>query len=272
MSDNTIAFIGAGNMASAIFGGLIEKGFAADKLWATTSRDSSLAGPAALGMHVTTDNSLAIANADIVVLAVKPQKLKDVLLPLQAVFAERRPLIISVAVGVEISSIERWLGHSHAIVRCMPNTPSLVQKGAAGLFANALVSDEQKRFSSEIFQAVGLSLWVDKEKQIDTVAAVSGSGPAYFFLLIEAMTNAGVNLGLERNVAEQLTLQTAIGAAQMAIASDVDAAELRRRVTSPAGTTEAAIKSFESNNFAANVDTALHAATQRAAELAKLLT
>lgn len=271
MSDNTIAFIGAGNMASALFGGLISQGYQASKIWAADPYQGSLDKAAALGVNTTLANTVAIAEADIVVLAVKPQVLKEVLLPLQASFAARKPLIISIVAGIEINSLQQWLGDDQAIVRCMPNTPALVKRGATGLFANTNVSIEQRTATTAILDAVGISLWVDSEAQIDAVTAVSGSGPAYFFLLIEAMTNAGEQLGLSRTTAAQLTLQTALGASEMAIASDVDAAELRRRVTSPAGTTEAAVNSFEQQGFRDMVDTALTAASHRSSELAELL-
>jgi pyrroline-5-carboxylate reductase len=271
VSDNTIAFIGAGNMASALFGGLISQGYQASKIWAADPYQGSLDKAAALGVNTTLANTVAIAEADIVVLAVKPQVLKEVLLPLQASFAARKPLIISIVAGIEINSLQQWLGDDQAIVRCMPNTPALVKRGATGLFANTNVSIEQRTATTAILDAVGISLWVDSEAQIDAVTAVSGSGPAYFFLLIEAMTNAGEQLGLSRTMAAQLTLQTALGASEMAIASDVDAAELRRRVTSPAGTTEAAVNSFEQQGFRDMVNTALTAASHRSSELAELL-
>ncbi|ROR98930.1 pyrroline-5-carboxylate reductase [Sinobacterium caligoides] len=271
MSDYTIAFIGAGNMASALFGGLINQGFDADKIWAADPYPASLEQAAALGVNTTSDNHTAIAQADIVVLAVKPQVLKDVVTPLQESFATRKPLIISIVAGIEMTSLERWLGNQQAIVRCMPNTPALVRRGATGLFANPHVSEKQRRQTTEILDAVGISLWLSTESQIDAVTAISGSGPAYFFLLIEAMTEAGSKLGLDRQTAAQLTLQTALGAAEMAVSSDVDAAELRRRVTSPAGTTEAALNSFERDNFRTVVETAVKAAKQRSGELAELL-
>jgi len=153
----------------------------------------------------------------------------------------------------------------------MPNTPALLGKGVSGLFATPDVTTEQRQQADELLSAVGTVVWVDAEAQIDAVTAVSGSGPAYFFLLIEAMTDAGVKLGLSRDVAEQLAEQTALGAAHMAVGSDVDAAELRRRVTSPAGTTEAAIKSFQASGFEAMVETALSAAAHRSAEMAEQL-
>ena len=163
-----------------------------------------------------------------------------------------------------------WLG-GQPIVRCMPNTPALVSQGVSGLYATAQVSAEQRDQAQELLSAVGLALWLEQEQQLDAVTAVSGSGPAYFFLLIAAMTAAGVKLGLSKDVAEQLAEQTALGAAHMAVASDVDAAELRRRVTSPGGTTQAAIESFQAGGFEALVEKALGAAAHRSAELAEQL-
>ena len=153
----------------------------------------------------------------------------------------------------------------------MPNTPALLRQGVSGLYATREVTAEQRQQAEELLSAVGIALWLNEEQQLDAVTAVSGSGPAYFFLLIEAMTAAGVKLGLPKETAEQLTLQTALGAAHMAAASDVDAAELRRRVTSPAGTTEAAIKSFQAGGFEALVEKALGAAAHRSAEMAEQL-
>ncbi|WP_139292822.1 pyrroline-5-carboxylate reductase family protein, partial [Pseudomonas aeruginosa] len=155
--------------------------------------------------------------------------------------------------------------------RCMPNTPALLRQGASGLYANAQVSAAQREQAGQLLSAVGIALWLDDEAQIDAVTAVSGSGPAYFFLLMQAMTDAGEKLGLSRETASRLTLQTALGAAQMALSSEVEPAELRRRVTSPNGTTEAAIKSFQANGFEALVEQALNAASQRSAELAEQL-
>lgn len=166
--------------------------------------------------------------------------------------------------------MSNWLG-AQPIVRCMPNTPALLRQGVSGLFATAQVSTEQRQQAETLLSAVGLVLWLETEQQLDAVTAVSGSGPAYFFLLIEAMTAAGEKLGLPRETAARLTLQTALGAAHMAVSSDVDAAELRRRVTSPAGTTEAAIKSFQAGGFEALVEKALGAAAHRSAEMAEQL-
>ena len=181
-------------------------------------------------------------------------------------------MLVSIAAGISCDSLQRWLGpRPQAIVRCMPNTPALLRQGVSGLFANAQVSAEQKAQAEQLLSAVGMALWLDEEHLIDAVTAVSGSGPAYFFLLIEAMTAAGQQLGLPRETAAQLTLQTALGAARMACESDVEAAELRRRVTSPNGTTEAAIKAFQAGGFEQLVQQALNAAAQRSAELAEQL-
>jgi pyrroline-5-carboxylate reductase len=220
-------------------------------------------------VRTTSDNIAAVAAADVVVLAVKPQAMKQVLQPLATTLQQRQPLIISIAAGIEIASIARWLGGDLPIVRCMPNTPALVQLGATGLFANAQVSSEQKKLADSILRAVGIALWVDSEAQLDAVTAVSGSGPAYFFLVMEAMRDAGEKLGLARDAAAQLTMQTALGAARMALDSDVDVAELRRRVTSPNGTTERAIASFENDKLRDLFERALSACDARSRELAK---
>ncbi len=167
-----------------------------------------------------------------IVLAVKPQAMKAVCESLRPSLQPHQ-LVVSIAAGITCASMNRWLG-AQPIVRCMPNTPALLRKGVSGLYATAQVSAEQRDQAQELLSAVGIALWLEQEEQLDAVTAVSGSGPAYFFLLIEAMTAAGVKLGLSRDIAEQLATQTALGAAQMAVTSDVDAAELRRRVTSPA--------------------------------------
>lgn len=263
-----VAFIGAGNMARAIIGGLLENGFAAENIWATEPDASRLKDLAAQGLNTTRDNNAAVAAADLVVLAVKPQVMQTVATDLAAAAQTHRPLFISIAAGISLDALDRWLGGNVAIVRCMPNTPSLVQTGASGLFANARVNDLQREQATQILQAVGIALWVQSEAELDAVTAISGSGPAYYFLLMEAMTAAGVKLGLSEATARDLTLQTALGAARMANSSDVDAAELRRRVTSPKGTTERAIQSFQAGGFEALVETALTACRDRSIELA----
>ena len=202
-----------------------------------------------------------------VLLAVKPQVMKAVTESISGAL-DHRPLIISIAAGISMTSLEQWLGADLPIVRCMPNTPSLVQTGAAGLFANAHVSVEQKQLASDILDAVGTSCWLQSEAEIDAVTAVSGSGPAYYFLIMEIMQEIGEELGLSPEVSRQLTLQTALGAAKMAVSSDVDAAELRRRVSSPGGTTERAIQAFEAGDLKAVFREAMNNAVKRAAEMA----
>jgi len=270
MSKTRIAFIGAGNMAASLIGGLRAKGLDAAQIRASDPGEETRARvKAEHGIEVFADNAQAIEGVDVVVLAVKPQAMKVVC---EAIRPSLKPnqLVVSIAAGITCASMNNWLG-AQPIVRCMPNTPALLRQGVSGLYATAQVSAEQRQQAQELLSAVGIALWLDEEQQLDAVTAVSGSGPAYFFLLIEAMTAAGVKLGLPPEIAEQLTVQTALGAAHMAVASDVDAAELRRRVTSPAGTTEAAIKSFQAGGFEALVEKALGAAAHRSAEMAEQL-
>ncbi|WP_223555143.1 pyrroline-5-carboxylate reductase [Pseudomonas sp. BF-R-01] len=270
MSKTRIAFIGAGNMAASLIGGLRAKGLDAAQIRASDpGAETRTKVNAEHGIEVFADNAEAIQGADVVVLAVKPQAMKAVC---EAIRPSLKPdqLVVSIAAGITCASMTNWLG-AQPIVRCMPNTPALLRQGVSGLFATAEVTAEQRQQAQELLSAVGIALWLNEEQQLDAVTAVSGSGPAYFFLLIEAMTAAGVKLGLPADIAAQLTLQTALGAAHMAVASDVDAAELRRRVTSPAGTTEAAIKSFQAGGFEALVEKALGAAAHRSAEMAEQL-
>lgn len=270
MTHPRITFIGAGNMATSLIGGLLAQGIPASHIRASDPGAEQRAKVAAeFGIELFESNAEAIAGADVVVLATKPQVLKGVS---QALAPSLQPgqLIVSIAAGITCASLASWLGDV-AIVRCMPNTPALLRQGVSGLYANAKVSAAQRLQAEQLLSAVGLALWLDEEQLIDAVTAVSGSGPAYFFLLIEAMTAAGEKLGLPRATAAQLTLQTALGAARMATESDVEAAELRRRVTSPNGTTEAAIKTFQAGGFEALVQQALDAAARRSAELAEQL-
>ncbi|WP_434673029.1 pyrroline-5-carboxylate reductase [Pseudomonas sp. R1-15] len=270
MSNTRIAFIGAGNMAASLIGGLRAKGLDASMIRASDPGEETRKRVSAEhGVETFADNAQAIEGVDVIVLAVKPQAMKSVC---EALRPHLKPhqLVVSIAAGITCASMNNWLG-AQPIVRCMPNTPALLRQGVSGLFATAQVSAEQRQQAEQLLSAVGLALWLDTEQQLDAVTAVSGSGPAYFFLLIEAMTAAGEKLGLSREIAVQLTLQTALGAAHMAVSSDVDAAELRRRVTSPAGTTEAAIKSFQAGGFEALVEKALGAAAHRSAEMAEQL-
>ena len=271
MNNATLAFIGAGNMARSLIGGLIQAGWPKAHLLATDPNEATRAQlTSQLGITVLSDNRAATKQADVVVLAVKPQQLQAVCRELSDAVAHK-PLILSVAAGIRTADIDRWLGGGLPIVRTMPNTPALVGSGATGLFANDAVSPEQRTLAENILRAVGITVWVDKEKLLDAVTAVSGSGPAYFFMLMEAMQAAGERLGLEADQARLLTVQTALGAAKMALETQEDVDELRRKVTSPNGTTEAALKVFFEAGCMETVDQALAAAYTRAGELAQQL-
>lgn len=268
----TLAFIGAGNMGGAILRGLIRQGYPASSIIATgrdLERLQELA--ATTGVRVTDNNVEAIEQADVVILGVKPQMMKAVCEPLAEVVQRRQPLLISIAAGLQVESLESWLGGSLPLVRSMPNTPSLVGAGIAGLYANSRVTAEQKSWVETISKAVGQAVWVDSEQQLDAVTAISGSGPAYYFLFTEALAQAGEQLGLTPELALQLARQTAAGAGRMLETTDDLPAELRRKVTSPGGTTEQAILSFEQKDLRGLVTQATSAAAARAAELAEIL-
>ncbi|MGK2913368.1 MAG: pyrroline-5-carboxylate reductase [Porticoccaceae bacterium] len=272
MNQPTLAFVGGGNMATSLIGGLIEKGYPAARITACDPvADCREQLASRFGIVATDDNRHAVATAEVVILAVKPQVMKAVATALRPALGHN-PLVISIAAGIPVASLQGWLGAGIPIVRCMPNTPALVQTGASGLFATARVSAAQRQQTEAILSAVGICLWVPREADIDAVTALSGSGPAYFFLVIEAMEQAGVRLGLSPAVARSLTLQTALGAARMALASDVDSAELRRRVTSPGGTTERAIDVFLAGGLPELFDAAMIAARDRAHDMAAELT
>jgi len=264
----TICFIGAGNMAQSLIGGLIASGYNKENIIATDpTAEQRDAVTQTFGIQCLPDNVDAVSQSDIVVLAVKPQVLESVCQTIMEASQSTKPLIISVAAGIRSDDINRWLGGQTAIVRTMPNTPSLIQTGATGLYANSIVSKNQKNQAEHILRAAGITVWVDKESKLDAVTALSGSGPAYYFLFMEAMEQTAQELGLNEKTAHLLTLQTALGAAKMALESNQDCATLRQNVTSPNGTTESAIKSFESNGLR-EVDNAMKSAHKRAKELA----
>lgn len=266
-----ICFIGAGNMARSIIGGLVGEGFAGEAITACDPKRATLQALAEdFGIRTSIDNAAAVAAADVIVLAVKPQAMKDACVPLQQHIGARC-LVISIAAGISCHSLQQWLGGQRRIVRCMPNTPSLVQMGASGLYASDSVTAEQKRLAESIMQAVGMVQWLSEEAQIDAVTAVSGSGPAYFFYILEAMVEAGIEQGLEADVAKTLAIQTAAGAAELARTSDVDLAELRKRVTSPGGTTEQAILSFDAQQLRNIIKVAMQACSDRSRAMAAQL-
>ena len=260
---SNIAFLGAGNIAQAIMGGLADTD--AKIIAADPSEDCHMK-VRDLGITVTDDNDAAVAQADIVMLCVKPNVLPGLLRKLHVTDGK---LFISVAAGVTITTITDALGKNCPVIRCMPNTPALVGAGMTGMFAGPGVLQAQKTEAETILAAVGSTLWVDIESDLDIVTAVSGSGPAYFFMLMEAMVNAAVTEGLGADVARQLVLETALGSAKIALGNTSDPAELRRQVTSPGGTTEAALNCFTNGGFEALVKTAIAAARSRAVELSQ---
>jgi pyrroline-5-carboxylate reductase len=261
---SSILFIGGGNMASCIIGGMISNGFSADDIMVSGSGEESRQRlEKTYGIKTMADNQAAARQADLIVLAVKPQIMRTVATDL-ALSLDHRPAIVSVAAGIPLSALENWLGNSLAIVRAMPNTPAKVLSGATGLFANPQVDVEQKTIVEKIFAAIGYACWVDTEAQIDAVIAVSGSGPAYFFRIMEIMQKVGQELGLPAQIARDLSINTVLGAARMATESGTSATQLREQVTSPGGTTQAALQSFEQQNLEDVFRKAMNSALDRA--------
>lgn len=263
-------FIGAGNMASSLIGGLIADGYDPKKIWVSDPTEEKLnALHKRFGIHVTQNNLEAAKRAEILVLAVKPQILKVVVSELAPIIQQHKPLVISIAAMISTAHLEKWIGNSPAIVRCMPNTPALLGCGATGLFANASVTQEQKNLAESILRAVGITVWVDDENLMEVITVLSGCGPAYFFLLMETLQEIAEKMGLAKEPARLLTLQTALGAARMALENAEDVAILRKRVASPGGTTEYALKILEEGKFRQLFFEALTAAKQRSIEMAE---
>lgn len=272
MKQQTLGFIGAGNMAGSLIAGLSADGYDPKKIWASDLDPEKLDSLASrFGINTTANNLAVVEKAQVLVLAVKPQSLQAVASGLAATVQRCKPLIISLAAGVTEAAIDRWLGGGNDIVRCMPNTPALVKTGATALHGNDNISAEQRSRAEAVLRAVGVAVWVEREALLDAVTALSGSGPAYFFLFMEAMEEAAVKLGLAPQTARLLTQQTALGAARLAIESDESPADLRRKVTSPGGTTERAIAGFEEGGLRTLVLEAMRAAENRAVELSREL-
>jgi pyrroline-5-carboxylate reductase len=270
MKTNKIGFIGGGNMASSLISGLIASGHPAEQLWVSDVNPDTLSHLAAtLNVHTSTNNDDVINAVDVIVLAVKPQVLAEVAKNAASLVQQKKSLIVSIAAGISQHSLSQWLGAEVAIVRCMPNTPALVLTGATALHANSNVNSEQRDLAETILRAVGIALWVEDESDLDAVTAVSGSGPAYYFLLMEAMEKTALELGLSAETARLLVQQTALGAAKIALESNESPEQLRKRVTSPNGTTHQAIETFEQGGFTELVSKALHAARDRSIEMSK---
>ena len=268
VSDSNIGFIGGGNMATSLIGGLVATGTAPGTIWVSDPETPKLdALIQRFGVNASGDNGAVASRCATVVLAVKPQIMNTVVQALAPVLGEHRPLLVSIAAGVREADINRWAGGDMAIVRTMPNTPALVGCGATALFANAKVDPAQRERAGAILAAVGITIWVGDEAQLDAVTALSGSGPAYYFLLMEIMQATGEAMGLDADAARRLTLQTALGAARIANESDDPPAVLRERVTSPNGTTERALVTMREGGIDKVVADGIHGARQRSIEL-----
>ncbi len=271
MHTTRIGFIGAGNMASCLLGGLIKQDVPTAHLTVSdtnTDQISALQQRYAVTAYLN-DNEAVARHSEVLVFAVKPQVLQSVATALAHTVQQRKPLIISVAAGITTTQLARWLGGDVAVVRCMPNTPALLGCGATGLFGNAKVSVAQRQLADQLFAGVGIALWFDTEALLNAVTAVSGSGPGYVFFLMQAMQQAGIELGLASDDARQLVCQTLLGAARMAQATTSSFAELRAQVASPGGTTEQGLQVLAAGQFPALISQALHAAACRADELSK---
>lgn len=261
-----ITFIGGGNMACALIGGLLQRDYSRTQLRVVeVNADAREKIKREFDVQAGPELTPEAVDSNVIVLAVKPQQLCAVAQKLAPLLSGN--LVISIAAGLRARDISRWLGNYDRIVRAMPNTPALVGAAVTGLYAAAGVNDGEKRDAEAVLGAVGTVLWVDNEELLDAVTAISGSGPAYVFYFMEAMQQAGIELGLEPAQARQLTLETFIGAARLASQSNEDAALLRGRVTSPGGTTERAIKSLENEDVKDAVKGAIHSAYARSGEL-----
>lgn len=260
-----ITFIGAGNMARAIINGLLANGYPQDKLFIANRSPAKLAE---FPVQTSTDNEAMAQHADVIVLAVKPYQIATVCEQLKTVCQHNKPLIISVAVGTTIEQIQVSLGYEAAIIRSMPNTPSAIGFGATGLYANALATDDDKSTAADIFNAVGSVAWVEREELLSAVAAVSGSGPAYYFLFMQAMLSGAEKLGLDIEVAKSLITQTVIGTGKLASVNNHEFTQLRQQVTSPNGTTFAATEYMQQHGIVNIIEKAMLANVKRAEEIA----
>lgn len=268
MEQSRLTFIGGGNMARSLIGGLIASG--RDPAGITVADPDPSQREhlrSRFGIEVTGDNAAAAATADVVILATKPQILSSAVADLAP--ADAGILYVSVAAGIREVDIHRWLGGQAAIVRAMPNTPALLGCGVTALYANEEVSADQRESAEHVLRAAGAVVWIPDEPLMDAVTALSGSGPAYFFMLLETMVRTGVEMGLTREAATLLAEETALGAARMALESGEDLGELRRRVTSPGGTTAAAMAAMEAADVPAGIADAIRAARTRSSELAQ---
>ncbi len=270
MENCKIAFIGCGNMARSLIGGLISNHLDKNQISAADpdgEQRQSISNQ--FGISTFENNTDIVNDADVIVLAVKPQLIHEVAIGIKGSIENANKLIISIAAGVRLASLKEWLGDNTAIVRVMPNTPALIQAGAAALFANTNVTEDQKNTAEAMMRSVGIAIWLENEEQMDAVTALSGSGPAYFFYIMETMEKAAMKMGINREEARLLTVETALGAAKMALLSGTDPAALRKQVTSPGGTTEQAINVFKTGKLDQLIIEAMEAAEKRSVELSQ---
>ena len=274
LNNLTFCIIGSGNMGSALINGLIASGHSPERIIACDADRNKLDQlQKSLKIDVNTDNLSAVQQADIVILAVKPQIIKAVVEPLAAIIINRKPLVISIAAGITLDLLQQWLSNDTPIVRAMPNTAAQIQQSMTVLFGNQVVSGEQNTQVTQLFSTIGKARFLATEDEMNAATAIAGSGPAYFYLVMEAMIEAGQAIGLPKDIATKLTLQTALGATNMVkqtlAETPLSIQDLREQVTSPGGTTAAALKVLDQGKLRELFDQAIKAAEQRAQELAK---
>jgi len=264
-----IAFIGGGHMTTALVGGLLRHGTAVDSLRVADPVPSQLERLAyEFGVRGSTDNREVVADADLLVLAVKPQDMAQAARDIASEITGRRRLVVSVAAGIRLADLARWLGDGVPMVRAMPNRPALIGAGITALYAGAGINADDRGAVERLMSAAGETVWLDQESQMDAATAISGSGPAYFFLLIEALEAAGMAIGLPHETSRRLAAATARGAGRMAAESGLEPATLREQVTSKGGTTAAALEVMEVGGLRGIVKSAVEAAARRSVELA----
>jgi pyrroline-5-carboxylate reductase len=265
-----ITFIGGGNMAVALIGGLRKQGFSAAGIQVVEPFQKAREKLSeTFGVRCAASVDAAALNCEILILAVKPQQLREAVAPIFGKLTDQ--LVVSIAAGLRMADIARWLGNYRKLVRTMPNTPALIGAGVTGLCADPSVDLEGRTAAEKILNAVGSTVWIDDEKKMDAVTAVSGSGPAYVFYFLEAMEAAALNLGFDARCARQLTVETFLGAARLAEQSSESISTLRERVTSKGGTTEAALLSFGASGIASAIEHGIMAAEARGRELGDIL-
>ena len=271
MIDNKIAFIGGGNMARAIAGGLLRGGMHATNIFISEPKEEQCEKlrKEFYGTYVSTDNKAVSNAAEIILFAVKPQILKSVCHELRETIQKTKPLIISIAAGPSIKDIDQWLGGNMAIVRVMPNQPAMIDQGVSAMFANSLTQRENCLLAEKIMSAVGKALWLEKESQMDAVTAISGTGPAYFYLLIDVMIEAAIKNGMNPEIARILAVETARGASALSASSSETMTSMIERVRSPGGTTMAALEYLDSKEARKIFSKAIDVARERAKELAE---